>query len=318
MAVSRAERLLKLLELLRGSAALDADGLAKACGVSPRTLSRDLDALRASGFPVYYDRGYRLASPALLPPVTFTADEALALRLAAEAGRPRADPAASQALAHAREKLQQALAALPPAEPTERQLALALPLQDDRTETLVGRLAQALREHRTVAVAYADGGEGGRERRLDPYRLLSSEAGHVLLGYAHDRRRLVRVPLAQLAGISVTRHRFRPLPDHILERHLRRGRGGGAEFEKVRILCRPPLAPLLRKQPPAGALMWEEAPAGALVFTLATLRLEDLVPWLLACGAAVEVLEPARLRHEVLRVARLLAERHAGQPARTE
>lgn len=311
----RSERLVTLLELLRNSTALEADALAKACGVSVRTLSRDLDALRSSGFPVFYDHGYRLAFPALLPPITFTANEALTLRLAARSVAPRADPTAAQALGNAGDKLQQALAALPPAAPADRQLALALPVQDPRTDAVVGRLAEALQEHRTVKVVYADGQEAGRERRLDPYQLLPSETGQVLLGYAHDRRRLMRVPVGRLAEVSLTRRRFRPLPERMLQRHLRTGTASPPEFHKVRILCRPPLALLLRKHPPAGALMWEEAPGACIVFTLATLRLEDLVPWLLACGGAVEVLEPARLRQEVLRAARAIADRHAGAPS---
>ncbi|MFB3819976.1 MAG: helix-turn-helix transcriptional regulator [Candidatus Methylomirabilales bacterium] len=312
--MSRAERLVTLLELLRNSAALEAEALARACGVSVRTLSRDLEALRTSGFPVFYDHGYRLAFPALLPPITFTANEALTLRLAARSAAPRAEPTASQALDHAAEKLQQALAALPPAAPTDRQLALALPVQDPRADEVVGRLAEAVQGHRTVKIVYADGHEGGRERRLDPYQLIPSETGQILVGYAHDRRRLVRVPLARLAEVSVTRRRFRPLPERVLQRHLRPGAASPPEFHKVRILGRPPLALPLRKHPPAGALMWEEAPGGCIVFTLATLRLEDLVPWLLACGGAVEVLEPARLRQEVLRAARAIADRHAGAP----
>jgi predicted DNA-binding transcriptional regulator YafY len=313
--VARAERLVTLLELLRNSAALEADALAKACGVSVRTLSRDLEALRSSGFPVFYDHGYRLAFPALLPPITFTANEALTLRLAARSAAPRADATASQALTNAADKLQQALAALPPAAPPDRQLALALPVQDPRADAVIGRLAEALQEHRTVKIVYADGREAGRERRLDPYQLLPSDAGQTLLGYAHDRRRLVRVPIGRVAEVSVTRRRFRPLPERVLQRHLRAGMAGPPAFHKVRILARPPLAALLRKHPPAGALMWEEAPGGSILFTLATLRLEDLVPWLLACGGAVEVLEPAGLRQEVLRAARAIAERHAGAPS---
>jgi hypothetical protein len=140
-------------------------------------------------------------------------------------------------------------------------------------------------------------------------------SGPVLLAYSHDRRRLVRIPVVKVRRAVVMRRRFRPLPDRVLERHLLPGSDVPMEFHKVRVLTRPPLALLLRKHPPTGALMWEEAPAGAVVFTLATLRPEDLIPWLLACGDAVEVLEPQSLRQEVLRVARAIADHHAGEPA---
>ena len=85
----RSERLIKLLELLHNQAGMDAEALAGACGASTRTLQRDLDDLGAAGFPVYFDHGYRLATPALLPAVTLTVDQALALSLAARTAAPR-------------------------------------------------------------------------------------------------------------------------------------------------------------------------------------------------------------------------------------
>jgi len=44
---------------------------------------------------------------------------------------------------------------------------------------------------------------------------------------------------------------------------------------------------------------------------LVALRTEDFVPWLLACGDAVEVLEPAALRHEIHRIDRAVTARYA-------
>ena len=85
----RSERLMKLLELLHNQPGLEAQALAKACGTSPRTLQRDLDALGAAGFPVYFERGYRLAAPTLLPAVTLTVEQALALRMAAASAAQR-------------------------------------------------------------------------------------------------------------------------------------------------------------------------------------------------------------------------------------
>lgn len=310
--MSRPARMVKLLELLASSRGLEGEALAQACGASARTLRRDLAALRAAGFPVFYHRGYRLAFPVLLPPITFAANEALALRLAALSRTPKAEPAAVEALQRATDKLQQALAAVPPTEPRERQLSLALPLEDPRTESLAAALAEAIRERRTVKLTAAT---GGAPQRVDPYQLLSGAGAPALLAYSHARRRLLRFPLSRVGVVTATRRRYRPLPERVLQRQLR----GGAEpheFHEVQLLCRPPLALIMRKSPPAGALMWEEVVGDAIVVTLATLRPDDLLPWLLACSDAVEVLAPARLRQQLLRAARAIAERHAAEPKR--
>lgn len=312
--VPRSERLVKLLTLLHGHPGMDAAALARACGASERTLLRDLDALTAAGFPVYFDHGYRLAAVALLPPITLTVDEALALRLAAQTAAPRAGTVAARSLTLATDKLQQALATRPPEGPPGRQLTLELPVQDTRIEALLADLTTAIAERRTVKLAYLPAARrGSRPRRADPYRLLPVGTGWELLAYCHDRRRILRIPLNHLQGASVSRRRFRSVAARVLERHLHAARASPPAFQRVRIAYRPPVADALREHPPVGAIMWEEGPDGSTIFTMVALQIEDLIPWLLSCGDAVEVLEPLRLRQEIRRIARAMAARHASE-----
>ena len=315
--MQQSERLIKLLKLLHDQAGIDADALARACETSSRTLQRDLDALGAAGFPVYFDHGYHLAAPAILPAVTLTVDQALALRLAAQSAGPRAEPATARALSVAAKKLEQVLSARPPAEARPaRQLALALPVQDSRAEAWAITLAEAIAERRTVRIAMASTArKETAPLRMDPYRLLPSSSGWELLGYCHERRRIVRVPLAGVKDVSALRRRFQPVTPRVLERHLHQAQEVAPDVHWVRVLCRPPLVQALRKHPPVGTLMWEDGPDGSVIFTLATLRLEDLLPWLLACGNAVEVLQPPELRQGILRIARALSEQYASSPA---
>ena len=307
--MQRSERLMKLLELLHNRPGLEAEALAKACGTSTRTLQRDLDALGVAGFPVYFERGYRLAAPTLLPAVTLTMDQALALRMAAATAALRAELATARALSVAAQKLEQAMAAQPPEDQVERQLAL--PVQDAGVEASTAALTKAIAEQRTVRVTM--GSAPGREsasRRVDPYRLLPSSGGLELLGYSHERRRILRLPVARLREVSLLQRRFRPLPARLVERHLHHFQASAPELHWVRLVCRPPLVEPLRKHPPAGSLMWEDGPDGSVIYTLAARRPKDLLPWLLSCGDAVEVLKPHDLRQEVWRIARAVAERY--------
>ena len=311
--MQRAERLMKLLELLHSRPGMDAEALAGACGASTRTLQRDLDALGDAGFPVYFERGYRLAAPALLPAITLTVDQAMALRLAAQSAAPRDELATSRALSVAVKKLEQALVVQPHEDRSQRQLALALPVEDPRTEASVAALAAAIAEQRVVRVVVASGsGREGTPRRMDPYQLLPSANGLELLAYCHERRRLMRVPVARLQEVSVLQRRFSPLPARLLERHLHSAQTPAPELQWVRLFSRPPLAQALRQHPLVGTLMWERGPEGSVIFTVGARRPEDLIPWLLSCGAAVEVVEPLSLRQEVRRMAQAVADRHSG------
>ena len=114
MNVKRITRLLKLLELLQSGSGQNADGLAKACGVSRRTVFRDIEALRAAGVPVAFDEDhdrYSIPGTYFLPPINFTPAEALSLvALANELGRSDRLPFYEPAHAAAR-KLEEQLAA---------------------------------------------------------------------------------------------------------------------------------------------------------------------------------------------------------------
>jgi len=311
--VQRAERLMKLLELLHNRPGLEAEALSAACGTSERTLQRDLDALGAAGFPVYFERGYRLAAPTLLPAVTLTVDQALALRVAAASTASRADPATARTLSIAAQKLEQAMAARPPEDQIERQLSL--PVQDAQVEASTAALTKAIAGQRTVRVTLASApGRESAPRRVDPYRLLPSSGGLELLGYSHERRRIVRLPVARLREVTPLQRRFRPLPARLVERHFHHAQASAPELHWIRLLCRPPLVERLRKHPPVGSLMWETGPDGGVIYTLAARRPKDLLPWLLSCGDAVEVLTPHDLRQEVRQIAQAMAGRYTAAP----
>ena len=106
MNVKRITRLLQLLQMLQSGSGRNADGLAADCGVSRRTVFRDLEALRVAGVPIAYDDEvdrYSIPGSYFLPPINFTAAEAMSLlALSGEMGRsdrlPFYEPAQAAAL----------------------------------------------------------------------------------------------------------------------------------------------------------------------------------------------------------------------------
>jgi len=100
--MKRDDRLFDLIQIMRDGRLHTAGELARALGVSSRTVWRDMAMMAATGLPVEGERGlgYILRSPIVLPPTMLTQDELDALieglrHVAGDAAHPRARGARS-------------------------------------------------------------------------------------------------------------------------------------------------------------------------------------------------------------------------------
>src|SRR5258705_10635687 len=85
----RADRLFRIVRILRGGRLQTARMLAQKLEVSERTIYRDVSDLQTSGMPIEGEAGvgYTLRRDLDLPPLMFTRDEVTALGLGARLGR---------------------------------------------------------------------------------------------------------------------------------------------------------------------------------------------------------------------------------------
>src|SRR5882672_7883123 len=106
--MSRAQRLLDLIQLLRGyRRPVSGAVLAEALGISLRTLYRDIDTLRAQGAHIDGEPGvgYLLRPGFMLPPLMFSEDEIEALVLGSRWVAQRADDPLGHAARNALAKI---------------------------------------------------------------------------------------------------------------------------------------------------------------------------------------------------------------------
>lgn len=196
----RADRLLSLVLLLRNRGQMTAGALAAELEVSVRTVLRDIEALSASGIPIYAERG-RDGGFALLPGFTtdltgLTPDEAVALLTARS-------PAASDALGLGgafASAMRKVIAALPV---TARQDAVNAAdrvlvraggwLADHGPDPALATVQRAVFGGRRLRIRYATRDRQPEWRTVDPVGLVSAAGWWYLLALRDGEDRTYRV-----------------------------------------------------------------------------------------------------------------------------
>jgi predicted DNA-binding transcriptional regulator YafY len=221
-------RALLTLELLQGSPGITADRLADKLGVSERAARRYIGILREAGIPVESVRGpyggYRVGRGLRIPPLLFTADEALGLVMAVLDGHHEAgDPSSpvGSALGKMLRALPEAVAAQ--AEMIRRTTAPApdrgAARPDPATTT---SLVQACTHHRLVRLGYRSEKGTEWESVVEPWAVVVRHGRWYLLAQARDARRAYRID--RVRSVEVLDEPFTPPADLdpvvALEEHL--------------------------------------------------------------------------------------------------
>jgi predicted DNA-binding transcriptional regulator YafY len=249
-------RALLTLQLLQGSPGITADRLADKLGVSERAARRYVGILREAGIPVEAVRGpyggYRLGRGLRLPPLMFSATEALGLVMAVLDGHHDAsDPTGpvGSALGKLVRALPEPVAAQ--AEAVRRTTApapdRAAARPDPETTTA---LVQACANRRRIRVDYRS--EAGVERAIevDPWAVVVRHGRWYLLCWSHSARARRAYRIDRVRGVAVLDEGADPPADldpvAMLEEHL----AVGWEYE-IEVLIDAPFDALTRCLPRA-------------------------------------------------------------------
>lgn len=226
-------RALLALELIQTSPGITADRLAAKLGVSERAARRYVGMLREAEIPIESVRGpyggYRVGRGVRLPPLMFSADEALALVMAVFDGHHDAADATNP-VGGALGKLVRALPERVAAQAESvRITAAAAP---DRSAArpdpgTTATLVRACSERRRVRLRYRT--ESGTESEFDadPWAVVVRHGRWYLLCFSHTSgaRRAYRIDRVQ--DVQTLAHAFEPPPGidpvAVLEEHLAAG-----------------------------------------------------------------------------------------------
>jgi predicted DNA-binding transcriptional regulator YafY len=226
-------RALLALELLQGSPGITAHRLAGKLGVSERAARRYVSILREAGIPIESLRGpyggYRVGRGLRLPPLMFSATEALGLVMAVLDGHHDAnDP--TDPVAGALAKIMRALPE-PVAVRAESVRTTTTPVPDraaarpDPATTTA--LVRACADHRRVRIGYRSEAGSEWDSDVDPWAVVVRHGRWYLLCRSHDKdaRRAYRID--RVRTVRVRDETFEPPgdldPATMLEEHLAAG-----------------------------------------------------------------------------------------------
>jgi predicted DNA-binding transcriptional regulator YafY len=219
----RADRLFRLVQLLRGRRLSTAAWLAGKLEVSARTVYRDVADLQAQGVPIDGEAGvgYRLVAGFDLPPLMFTTLEAQALMASVRLAQSRLDR--SLALA-AEDALGKIVAVLPPA---ARAAAESLPLYaapwatDLASVERLGQIRDAASARRRIRFDYADAQGNATSRTARPLGCYHWEAVWTLAAWCEQRGDFRSFRVDRMRALAVLDDVFRDEPGRTLPDFLR-------------------------------------------------------------------------------------------------
>lgn len=321
MKLSRITRLLQLLGVLQGGKGYNTSGLANACGVSRRTIFRDLDVLREAGVPLFFDEAqqhYFLNSRNFLPPTNFTAEEALALmvlchELGDKTRLPFLEPARTAALKlesclphRLREHLRDITAGI------EIRIGPNNPLQE--SEGLYWQLLRAIAGRKPLRIGYQSFAERQHiTTRLEPYRVLFSRRSWYCIGRSSLHRAVRTFNISRITSWTLLDGTFRVPRGFSLERHLRNAWHLIPEPGPVRdIHVR--FEPLVAGN--VAEVVWHKTqrlhfnPDGSLDFHAKVSGIHEISWWVLGYGDQATVVAPRELRELVRNRARSMVDRY--------
>ncbi len=306
MNTERIERLLRLVQALESGRPHSAEGLAEIIGVARRTIFRDLKILEQAGLPYVFDHAsgsYTAQRSVLLPPVTLSHAEALALVLAARhlIDNPAFPDANAAAAASAKlegvlpaaiqdyvEPLLQRMEVLP--EPTSGREPIAGAMRGVQ-DALSGKNKLDVRYH-----SYYE--KGPIDVVLHPYRLIHLRRGWYLLAHTEGIEEVRAYKLERMLRLRVLNTTYTIDPGFSLESYFGNAwvmmRGDKSYHVKIRFL----------KQVAANVdeVRWHKTqvtsyePDGSLIFEVDVDGVEEVSWWVLGYGDQAQVLEPPELR----------------------
>ena len=305
---SQAARLHDVIRILEVRYGATVDELAEECGVTRRTVYRDLDAIRDAGYPLVseHEEGgqtvYRFITGfKKIPPITFSLEELMTLYLCrGQLGFLRGTPFQDDLDAI----FNRIHSSLPPRSVAhlERIAETVSPkFQGERDyaakQNLLKELRRALLYQYRIKLTYTPARRTTENYEFDPYTLLFYEGALYLGGYAHNRNALRLFLVDRIEQAEVLKDRF-DVPDDFSVNDLTGSAFGlideGEFTVKVRFSAE--ISHLIRERTWHHSQQMSCEEDGSVTLSFVASGEKEILSWLYSYLPHVQLLKPEELR----------------------
>ncbi len=321
--LSRWKRIHYLDARLRDGSAPGGPELAGACGVSLKTIYRDIEAMRVElGAPIVYDRerrGYRYSRAGFqVPAASLSERDLFALMVAEQAVAQYGATPLGDELRGAFTKM---LAALPEDLRARHVLAArAIHFSGLPPTPIASRLWSTLVEgiltRRRLTIEYFAPARGRVDpRRIEPYLLVARDREWFLVGRTETNRHDALFYVPRIRRATLERGHYEVDPDFSPERYYEHGFNamhGSGPVQRIELLFAPAHAHLAEERPWSPDQEIVRRRDGSLSVRFRSNALFEIERQVLRYGGAVTVLAPRALREAVAQAAAGVLRAHQG------
>ena len=327
----RQHRLLQILERSRFGRTVDelTKDVVSEMGLSslhPRTISRDLEALRAAGIDITEQEQMRGAVWKLGPKsrtaahIQASATELIALSLSRDLLYPLAGTPFWRGIETFWNKLREEMPeSVWKHYEAYRQVLYVrgMPAKSyERQQGILKTLHRAIMEHRVVQIEYQPPAKEVQRRKIEPYAVVFYQSSLYIIAAAHElpagTDRVRHLKLDRFVRATALDSFFKLPADFDLEKHLGQGMGifSGGKARSFKIRISPRGARWVEEDPWHPQQKIDKQPDGEVILTVEAHHDLEIIPRVLALGSEAEILSPVSCRKAVAGIVRSLAERY--------
>ena len=307
MGMSKYDRLLYILNLLRSRRNLNAQALAKECGVTQRSIYRDMLALSEANVPIYFENGYKLASDNFLPPLNFSLEEFRFLEQAMESSPLVQATQYRQMAEKLKAKIEAGLSDRVKKDsrvtPVVTHVAVESHANPRKAEKFFSVIEKAAAQYITVDLAYDSVTSGETQRKVDPYFVVFRGRAFYFVGFCHMRQDYRTFRVDRIVAVALTKDRFVKKSDIRPETYFDTGwsvDGGKRVTVEVEFIGTAAKIVASGRYFPNARI--DRTRSGALRYEVEVNGLTEIRRWILGFGDEARVIRPALLKKRLRRV----------------